>query len=108
LQSLLPAHRIVPAVKQPYSAAQRSWGDQLPLSSVEALRVEQDLSIMQAVDALVERIGQELQRLSVDALWPEDIPYLMQIPGFGLITSMTVFAAIGDITRFASAKKLVG
>jgi transposase len=32
----------------------------------------------------------------------------MQIPGFGLITSMTAFAAIGDITRFASAKKLVG
>jgi transposase len=108
LQSLLQAHRIVPAVKQPYSAAQRSWWDQLSLSPVEALRVEQDLSIMQAVDALVERIYQELQRLSVDALWAEDIPYLMQIPGFGLITSMTVFAAIGDITRFASAKKLVG
>jgi transposase len=70
--------------------------------------VEQDLSSMQTVDALVERIDQELQRLSVDPLWADDIPYLLQIPGFGVITTMTVFAAIGEITRFASAKKLVG
>jgi hypothetical protein len=34
--------------------------------------------------------------------------YLMQIPGFGLIFSMTVLAAIGDIRRFAHSKQLVG
>lgn len=32
----------------------------------------------------------------------------MQLPGFGIIVAMTVLAAIGDITRFPSAKKLVG
>jgi transposase len=32
----------------------------------------------------------------------------MQLPGFAVVTSMTLLAAIGDITRFPSAKKLVG
>lgn len=30
----------------------------------------------------------------------------MQLPGFGVITGMTVLAAIGEIQRFESAKKL--
>jgi hypothetical protein len=30
------------------------------------------------------------------------------VPGFAVVTTMTVLAASGDITRFASAKKLVG
>jgi transposase len=32
--------------------------------------------------------------------------YLMQLPGFGVITAMTVLAAIGEIQRFESAKHL--
>jgi transposase len=33
--------------------------------------------------------------------------YLQQMPGFGIITTMTVLAAIGDITRFETPKHLV-
>jgi transposase len=32
--------------------------------------------------------------------------YIMQLPGFGVITAMTVLAAIGDIGRFETPKKL--
>jgi hypothetical protein len=32
----------------------------------------------------------------------------MQIPGFGILFSMIVLAAVGDISRFSHAKKLVG
>jgi len=32
--------------------------------------------------------------------------YLMQLPGFGVITGMTVLAAIGEIQRFDSAQHL--
>jgi hypothetical protein len=41
-------------------------------------------------------------------VWGEHVPYLVQLPGIGLLTAMTILAAIGDITRFAAAKKLVG
>lgn len=50
----------------------------------------------------------ELARLSTAGPWKDFLPYLVQLPGFALLTAMTVLAAIGDITRFASAKKLVG
>jgi transposase len=33
---------------------------------------------------------------------------LLQLPGVGLITATTLLAAIGDISRFAQAKNLVG
>jgi transposase len=33
---------------------------------------------------------------------------LLQLSGFGVVISMMVLSAIGDITRFESAKKLVG
>jgi transposase len=32
--------------------------------------------------------------------------YLMQLPGFGVVTGMTVLAAIGDISRFDSPRHL--
>jgi transposase len=32
--------------------------------------------------------------------------YVMQLPGFGVITGMTVLAAIGEVQRFESAKRL--
>jgi transposase len=36
------------------------------------------------------------------------MPFLLQLPGIGLISAMTILAAIGQISRFASAKALVG
>jgi transposase len=36
------------------------------------------------------------------------VPFLVQLPGLGVLSVMSILAAIGDITRFPSAKKLVG
>ena len=36
------------------------------------------------------------------------MPFLVQLPGLGMLSVMRILAAIGDITRFPSAKKLVG
>src|SRR6185436_19390034 len=48
------------------------------------------------------------ERLSTTDRWAADITYLIQLPGLGVLSAMTLLAAIGDITRFESAKKLVG
>lgn len=50
----------------------------------------------------------ELARLSQSEPWNAVAPFLIQLPGFALISAMTVLAAIGDISRFPSAKHLVG
>jgi hypothetical protein len=36
------------------------------------------------------------------------VPFLVQLPGFRYLTALTALAAIGDIRRFSSSKKLVG
>ena len=38
--------------------------------------------------------------------WAESMTYLMQLPGFGVITGMTILAAIGEVQRFDSARHL--
>ncbi len=53
-----------------------------------------------------EKITEKLRRMSHRKPWAESMMYLMQLPGFGVITGMTVLAAIGEITRFESPRHL--
>ena len=53
-----------------------------------------------------EKINKKLRWMSHQKPWAESMMYLMQLPGFGVITGMTVLAAIGEISRFKDFKKL--
>jgi transposase len=108
LHSVLHARQITPPPGRLGSAGQHDWWDQLPLAPVERLRVQQDRTLLQMVEGLIATVDAELARLSTQDPWKERALFLMQLPGFAVVTSMTVLAAIGDITRFPSAKKLVG
>jgi hypothetical protein len=80
----------------------------LELPSSEKLRVQQDVATLEHLQPLLAEVEAELQRLSVTQPWADQVTYLLQLPGFGLVTTMTVLSAIGHIERFPSAKKLVG
>jgi transposase len=108
LHSVLHARHIVPPPGRLGHAGQQAWWEQLALSSVERLRVRQDLTILQTVERLIAEVDAELTQLSTQEPWKDLAPYVMQLPGFAVITSMTLLAAVGEITRFPSAKKLVG
>jgi transposase len=54
----------------------------------------------------IDQITKELRSMSHQEPWASQMMYLMQIPGFGVVTGMTVLAAIGDITRFETPKAL--
>jgi transposase len=108
LHSVLHAHQIAPPPGRLGQAGQAAWWDQLALPSVERLRVQQDLTLLQTAERLILEVDAELTRLSTQDPWKQLTPFLMQLPGFAVVTSLTVLAAIGDITRFPSAKKLVG
>jgi len=56
----------------------------------------------------IVEVEKELGRLSTGVRWGDQAVYLMQIPGVGIIVTMTILSAIGDIRRFESPKKLVG
>jgi transposase len=108
LQSLLHRHHLVPPGGQLFSAANRPWWLGLSLTSSEKLRLRQDLILLDQLNPLITEVEDELNRLTLAEPWADQVPYLLQLPGIGLITAMTILSAIGQIDRFPTAKKLVG
>ena len=85
---------------------EKDMGWREKLEGVERFQLDLDLETKKYLKGQIERITEELRRMSHEEPWAEQMLYLMQIPGFGVVTGMTVLAAIGDIARFESAKKL--
>ena len=108
LRSLLQRQHIGPTGGEVFSQANRAWWLNLELSSPEKLRMRQDLLMLDYLSPLIQEVEAEIERLSLAEPWAEQTPYLLQLPGIGLLTAMTILSAIGDIRRFPSAKKLVG
>jgi transposase len=108
MQSLLHRHHLVPPTGEAFSQANREWWVNLDVSLTERLHLKHDLATVKQVEEQLAEVEAELNRLSTAEPWASSMPYLMQLPGLGLITALTVLAAIGDVTRFETAKKLVG
>jgi transposase len=108
LQSVLHRLNLKPPKGELFAQKQCGWWNELELSTTERLRVDQDLATLAHVKAQIETVDAELRRLSTSEEWAEQVPYLVQLPGIGLLTAMTILGAVGDITRFGSAKQLVG
>jgi len=83
------------------------WQRDEELSDSEQFQLELDMSTKQHLAEQAEKITKKLARMSHRKPWAESMMYLTQLPGFGVITGMTVLAAIGDITRFETSKHLV-
>jgi transposase len=108
LQSVLQRHNLAAPEGEPFSAANRPWWNTLPVSATEQLRVRQDLATLAHLAQQIAELDDEVLRLSLQAPWADQVTYVMQLPGFSVLLTLTVLAAIGDITRFERAKKLVG
>jgi transposase len=108
LHSVVHRHNLNPPEGNLFVAAQREWWQAQKLSPTERLCVRQDLVMLDHLGPQIKEAEAELERLSACSPWAEQVPYLLQIPGFGLINTMTLLGAIGDITRFEGSKKLVG
>lgn len=101
IHSVLHSHNLPP----PEHEVQ--W-QQLPLAALDRFRLQQERLLVEPLSELIRQVDAELTRLAVEDPWASPMVYLMQLPGLGLITSMTILAAIGEITRFSSPQKLVG
>jgi transposase len=98
-------HVSFPEEGSPFSPEQRAWWESLPLSKREAFRIQSDLDTLAFAKRQILRIE---DFLAEEAAQDERVPVLVQLPGVGLLTAMTILAAVGTIERFESAKKLVG
>ena len=108
LHSLLHRHHLLPPEGDPFAAHNRAWWTELKVTPTEKLHLKHDLAALQQMDEQITEAEAEVERLSTESPWREQIIYLLQLPGLGVLTAMVLLGAIGDITRFETAKQLVG
>jgi transposase len=105
LQSLIHRHNLI----LPKGAlTDQTWWDAQQISALEKIQIRQELAMLEEIAKHKAEVDAELGRQSLGETWSKQAVRLLQLSGFGVVISMTVLSAIGDITRFESAKKLVG
>jgi transposase len=108
LQSVIQSFNLNPPEGGALADKNKTWWEQQEFSDLTSFQVELDLEIVEQLEAQKAQVNQKLAELSNTEPWASKIVYLMQIPGFGVVLSMIVLSAIGDISRFSHPKKLVG
>jgi transposase len=83
----------------------RRWLSELALPEEERESVDSALRQVEFLDQEVEAVE---RLIATEALRSPEIKRLMTVPGVNVICAATFAAAIGEIGRFQSARKLVG
>jgi transposase len=105
LHAVLQRHHLVPPKGNLFHAAQQGWWLALPLGTLEKVNVQSDLETLRFAQAQQLRLTSIMEEIADQN---EQVTRLLQLPGFGVVTAVTVWAAIGDVQRFANAQHLVG
>jgi len=105
LHAVLQRHHLQPPDGALFAAEQQPWWLSLELLASERACIQIDLNTLSFAQAQLKVLEQALAKTASD---DPRVPLLVQLPGFSLITALSVLAAIGEIERFPSAEKLVG
>jgi transposase len=106
MHSVAHRHHLSHARGQRFNEKTTGWQKDKRLSSLEQFQLQLEMENRTYIEKQIGRIGKEVAKMSHQKPWAQSMTYLMQLPGFGVITGMTVLAAIGDIQRFDSARHL--
>lgn len=106
LHSVAHRHHLKHERGKRFNEKNTGWQSDQRLSTMEQFQLKLEMENRAYLEKQIERIGKEVAKLSHQKPWAASMTYLMQLPGFGVITGMTVLAAIGDIARFESAQQL--
>ncbi len=105
LHAVLHRHHFLPPAGMLFDPDMHEWWLGLEISALEKARVRCDLDTLTFAQAQIHLLEETMLTLAIQ---DERVVRLLHLPGVGLITAMTLLAAIGDISRFAQAKNLVG
>jgi transposase len=105
LHAVIQRHHLQPPAGNPFGKTNNGWWEALALGQLEKMNLQSDLETLQFAEKQEARMQKEMTSIAAEN---EEIGRLLHISGFGVITALTVYAAIGDIRRFAEPKKLVG
>jgi transposase len=105
LHAVLQRHHLVPPEGNLFHESQSDWWLALPLRKLEQINLYSDLETLRFAQGQQERLTSMMEEI---ASQQEQVTRLLQIPGFGVVTAVTVWAAIGTIERFEDPQHLVG
>ena len=105
IHSTLLAHGVACPVSDLFGSQGRQLLDQLCVPEPWAGHVRSALAVIDFLDVEIDACEKALRETGADHPY---IPLLMTAPGIGWILGYTIASEIGDITRFASPKKLCG
>jgi transposase len=105
LHAVLQRHHLLPPQGNLFQEEQNARWLSLPLGKLEKLNVQSDLETLRFAESQCLRLTKLMEEM---ASQEEPLIRLMQLPGFGVVTAVTSWAAIGDIQRFADPQHLVG
>jgi len=108
MRNLLKQWELQPPTNAIDTPAARLWWEALTLNPTQRLLVSQNLQLLKDLATMLADIERELARLSTASPWQDQLAFLIQLPGIGLLNAMTILSAIGDIARFPTPKHLVG
>jgi transposase len=105
LHAVMQRHHLVPPEGNLFHAAQQRWWLELPLGTLEKVNVESDLETLQFAEKQLIRLTSMMEEIADQS---KEVTRWLQLPGLGMVTAVTVWAAICDIQRFADPQHLVG
>lgn len=106
LHALLQRHRVLPeAGLEIFHPDVRPWWNLLHVSVAEKACMNTDLNTLAFAQSQKKALETALGEWAAK---DERTPLLVQLPGVGLLTAVTILAAIGDIRRFPDEDHLVG
>ena len=105
LHAVLQRHHLTPPEGNPFGARNKEWWQSRPIGKPEKLNLQSDLETLQFAEKQVKRMTEIMEGMAAEQ---EPIGRLLHLAGFGVVTAVTVWAAMGDIRRFAEPRYLVG
>jgi transposase len=105
LQSLIHRHNLILPKGM---LRDKGWWEAQKVSALEKVQIRQELAMLDEMEKHKGEVDGELGCQSLGEVWGKQAMRLLQLPGFGVVITTTVLSAIGDASRFDSAKKLVG
>jgi transposase len=105
LHAVLHRHHLLPPEGDPFTPGKHEWWLGLEVSALERARIQCDLDVLVFAQTQIAHLEEAMTALAAQ---DERVLLLVQIPGIAWLTALTLLAAIGDISRFPTAKHLVG